>query len=138
MSTKENGVPSNSCSQRPRERVTSLSWWLSLTKENRFDQEARSRLNLSLCQTKPQQLFVKDLSTSQATANKRPPGVKSAKASDERVHVGKQSRVKDVTVKSGVVVSCHESSVSCHDVAVKSGVVSCHELVVSCFLSCIR
>ena len=49
----------------------------------------------------------------------------------ERVHVGKQSRSKDVAVKSGVVVSCHESSVSCHDVAVKSG-------VVSCFLSCIR
>ncbi|KAF2562491.1 hypothetical protein F2Q70_00018711 [Brassica cretica] len=48
----------------------------------------------------------------------------------ERVHVGKQSRSKDAAVKSGVVVSCHESSVSCHDVAVKSG-------VVSCFLSCI-
>ncbi|KAF3537661.1 hypothetical protein F2Q69_00025090 [Brassica cretica] len=106
--------------------------------------------------------MVFDSSTSQATANKRPPGVKSAKASgkkkvvdenavneqlskfqsmwtikqedlamkerlskmNERVHVGKQSRVKDVAVKSGVVVSCHESSVSCHDVAVKSGVMS--------------
>ncbi|WZZ36963.1 hypothetical protein YC2023_020364 [Brassica napus] len=75
MSTKENGVLSNGCSQRPRKRATSLSWWLSVTKEN-----------------------------------------------VERVHVGKQSRSKDVAVKSGVVVSCHESSVSCHDVAVKSGV----------------
>ncbi|KAL0686015.1 hypothetical protein Bca4012_052863 [Brassica carinata] len=83
MSTKENGVLSNGCSQRPRKRATSLSWWLSVTKENGFDQEARSRLNLSLCQTKPQRLFVKV----------------------ERVHVGKQSRSKDVAVKSGVVVS---------------------------------
>ena len=34
MSTKENGVPSNGCSRRPRKTVRCLSWLLSETKEN--------------------------------------------------------------------------------------------------------
>ncbi|KAF2603625.1 hypothetical protein F2Q70_00025228 [Brassica cretica] len=61
MSTTENGVPSNGCSHRPRETGRCLSWLVSETKQNSdcqrierwFDQEERSRLNLSISQTKP-------------------------------------------------------------------------------------